>query len=93
MAALGNDVFAGEFRVTRLGRHVYTVRAWIDRFGSWSRDLAKRVDAGQDVDDRPEIGGASCRPLRNGPTPRIARRSRLRSRRSTRRRSERRWPP
>ena len=26
MAALGNDVFAGEFRVTRLGRHLYTVQ-------------------------------------------------------------------
>ena len=56
MAALGNDVFAGEFRVTRLGRHLYSVRAWIDRFGSWSRDLAKRLDAGQDVTIDLEIG-------------------------------------
>jgi starch synthase (maltosyl-transferring) len=56
MAPLGNDVFAGEFRVTRLGRHLYTVRAWIDRFGSWSRDLAKRLDAGQDVTIDLEIG-------------------------------------
>jgi starch synthase (maltosyl-transferring) len=56
MAALGNDVFAGEFRVTRLGRHLYTVRAWVDRFGSWSGDLAKRLDAGQDVTIDLEIG-------------------------------------
>jgi starch synthase (maltosyl-transferring) len=56
MTAEGNDVFAGEFRVTRLGSHLYTVHAWIDRFGSWSRDLAKRLDAGQDVTVDLEIG-------------------------------------
>jgi starch synthase (maltosyl-transferring) len=56
MTAVGNDVFGGEFRVTRLGSHLYTVHAWIDRFGSWSRDLAKRLDAGQDVTVDLEIG-------------------------------------
>ena len=56
MEALGNDVFGGEFRVTRLGRHLYTVHAWLDRFGSWRRDLEKRIDAGQDVTVDLEIG-------------------------------------
>jgi starch synthase (maltosyl-transferring) len=52
----GNDVFGGTFRAGPVGRHEYTVRAWIDRFGSWQRDLQKRVDAGQDVAVDLEIG-------------------------------------
>ena len=32
-----------------MGRYVYTLRAWIDRFLSWRKDLAKRVEAGQQV--------------------------------------------
>jgi starch synthase (maltosyl-transferring) len=56
MEALGNDAFGGEFRVTQLGRHLYTVQAWLDRFGSWHRDLQKRIDAGQDVTVDLEIG-------------------------------------
>ncbi len=49
MEPLGNDRYRGSFRTERLGRYLYTVRAWIDRFGTWSRDLEKRLDAGQDV--------------------------------------------
>jgi starch synthase (maltosyl-transferring) len=56
MEALGNDVFGGEFRVARLGRHLYTVHAWLDRFGSWRRDLEKRIDAGQEITVDLEIG-------------------------------------
>jgi starch synthase (maltosyl-transferring) len=56
LAAQGNDVFTGEFRVARLGRHLYTVRAWLDRFGSWQRDLEKRLAADQDVAVDLEIG-------------------------------------
>jgi starch synthase (maltosyl-transferring) len=44
-----NDRFTARFPVTELGRYEYTVQAWVDRFGSWRRDLAKKVDAGQDV--------------------------------------------
>jgi starch synthase (maltosyl-transferring) len=61
MQALGNDVYGAGFRVTGLGRHEYTVRAWIDRFGSWQRDLAKRVDAEQDVAVDLEIGARLVR--------------------------------
>ncbi|HEY1479015.1 MAG TPA: alpha-1,4-glucan--maltose-1-phosphate maltosyltransferase [Gaiellales bacterium] len=61
MRALGNDVFEGEFRVSRLGTHEYRVRAWLDRFGSWQRDLAKRIDAGQDIAVDLEIGSRLLR--------------------------------
>ena len=46
---LGNDRWSGSFPVTSLGRAVYTLAAWVDRFRSWRRDLAKKADAGQDV--------------------------------------------
>jgi starch synthase (maltosyl-transferring) len=49
MAALVNDRWRGAFPVAQLGRYCYTLLAWIDRFKTWSRDLAKRVEASQDV--------------------------------------------
>ncbi len=44
-----NDTWKASFTVTELGRYVYTLCAWMDAFESWRRDLAKRLDAGQDV--------------------------------------------
>src|SRR3712207_2434512 len=49
MEALVNDRWRAEFTVTQMGRWIYTVTAWVDRFKTWRRDLKKRVDAGQDV--------------------------------------------
>ena len=49
MQALGNDRWRGSFIVQELGRYHYTVQGWVDHFKTWSRDLAKRVQAGQDV--------------------------------------------
>src|SRR5579884_1267347 len=49
LAFLVNDRWTGAFRVAEPGRYVYTVIAWADRFKSWRRDLAKKVEAGQDV--------------------------------------------
>ncbi len=49
MQALGNDRWRGSFIVQELGRYQYTVQGWVDHFKTWSRDLAKRVQAGQDV--------------------------------------------
>ena len=46
---LVNDRWWAEFPVTALGLHEFTVKAWVDRFGTWRRDLRKRLDAGQDV--------------------------------------------
>ena len=49
MEALVNDRWRGEFLVQQLGPYLYTLKAWVDRFGSWRRDLSKKVAAGQDV--------------------------------------------
>lgn len=49
MIALVNDRWRGEFIVAEAGRYTYTLLAWVDRFKTWTRDLAKRVEAGQDV--------------------------------------------
>jgi starch synthase (maltosyl-transferring) len=44
-----NDQWVARFPVTALGRYEYTLQAWVDRFASWRRDLAKKTEAGQDV--------------------------------------------
>src|SRR5438067_7039384 len=43
-----NDRWVGSFPVTSCGRYGFTVRAWVDRFASWSSDLAKRLEGGQE---------------------------------------------
>ncbi|HET9229329.1 MAG TPA: maltotransferase domain-containing protein, partial [Thermoanaerobaculia bacterium] len=49
MEALANDRWRAEFIPAEIGRWIYTVTAWVDRFKTWRRDLKKRVGAGQDV--------------------------------------------
>jgi starch synthase (maltosyl-transferring) len=49
MESLGNDRWRGSFAVDELGRHAYSVVAWVDPWATWTRDLRKRVDADQDV--------------------------------------------
>jgi len=49
MEALGNDAWRGQFSLDELGVYEYTVEGWVDAFGSWLRDLKKRLEAGQDV--------------------------------------------
>jgi starch synthase (maltosyl-transferring) len=49
LEGFANDKWKASFKVAELGRYVYTVCAWLDRFKSWRRDLAKRLAAGQDV--------------------------------------------
>jgi len=49
MEFLINDRWRGSFRVTELGRYRYTLIGWVDHFKTWRRDLAKKVEAGQDV--------------------------------------------
>src|SRR5205823_5555872 len=56
MEPLVDDAWRGEFPVSELGRYEYTLTGWIDQFGTWRRDLAKRVEAGQDVDVDIEVG-------------------------------------
>jgi starch synthase (maltosyl-transferring) len=56
MVALGNDRWRAELTVSELGRYVYTVQGWVDRFQTWRLQLAKRVAAGQDVALELEVG-------------------------------------
>jgi starch synthase (maltosyl-transferring) len=35
--------------VSELGRYFYTIQGWVDAFETWSRQFAKRVEAGQDI--------------------------------------------
>jgi len=49
MSPLPNDRWRGEFPVTELGRYLFTLEGWIDHFETWRRQLAKRIEAGQDV--------------------------------------------
>ncbi len=44
-----NDRWRGEFPATELGRYLFTVEGWVDPFETWSRQLAKRIEAGQDI--------------------------------------------
>jgi starch synthase (maltosyl-transferring) len=46
MAPLGNDRWAAAFPLPRLGRYYFTVEGWLDRFGGFRRDVAKKLDAG-----------------------------------------------
>jgi starch synthase (maltosyl-transferring) len=49
MRLVENDRWEGSFQVQALGRYVYTIGAWVDGFQTWSVDLLKRADAGQDI--------------------------------------------
>ena len=49
MRLVNNDRWEGKFRVEALGRYIYTIVAWVDAFRTWSTDLQKRADAGQDI--------------------------------------------
>ncbi len=49
MKSLVNDACRGEFRISTLTPHLYTVEAWVDPFRTWARDLGKKFEAGQDV--------------------------------------------
>ncbi len=46
MTALGNDRWRADFPLERLGRYVFTLEAWLDRFGGFRRDYMKKRDAG-----------------------------------------------
>ncbi len=46
MTALENDRWFAAFPLERLGRYAFAVEAWLDRFGGFRRDYAKKRDAG-----------------------------------------------
>jgi starch synthase (maltosyl-transferring) len=46
---LGNDRWRGQFTVTEIGQYRYSLKAWINGFQTWSRDLSKKIDANEDT--------------------------------------------
>jgi starch synthase (maltosyl-transferring) len=61
MAALGNDAWQAELTLDELGRWEFTIAGWVDVFETWHRDLAKRIEAGQDVTVDLQIGAELVR--------------------------------
>src|SRR5262249_43753605 len=59
--AVCNDPWPAAVPVKAVGRHEMTVEAWIDRFGSWRRGLARKVEAGQEVTSELLEGAALVR--------------------------------
>src|SRR5580700_12118586 len=49
MQPLVNDRWQAKFIVYVEGIHLYTLKAWVDPFQSWSRDFSKKLEAGQDI--------------------------------------------
>jgi starch synthase (maltosyl-transferring) len=47
MVLIENDRWGASFRVSSVGRHIYTFQAWIDTFKTWRRDMIRRLEAGQ----------------------------------------------
>ena len=43
------DRWYGAFTVDRVGRWMFTVEAWTDRFVTWRSELKKKLDAGQQI--------------------------------------------
>ncbi len=77
MVALGNDRWRAELLAGQLGRYVYTVEGWVDRFQTWRLQLAKRIAAGQDVGPELKVGAqlveAAATRSPTGPTPDLLR--------------------
>ena len=57
MHPVGNDRWQATFRARRLGTYRFSVRAAVDEYGSWARDLGARVEADQDVAVELVVGG------------------------------------
>jgi starch synthase (maltosyl-transferring) len=56
MAPLVNDRWRGCFVPDRIGRHEFQVRARVDAFATWLRDLRARAGAGQEIGGELEAG-------------------------------------
>ena len=48
MKRVANDHWRGDFPVHKVGKHCYTVEAWIDRFGTWRNAMLKRIQTGEE---------------------------------------------
>jgi starch synthase (maltosyl-transferring) len=61
MYLVQNDRWEGNFTVGAAGMYHYTVEGWVDRFGTWRKDLLKKTEAGQDVRADLLVGAALVR--------------------------------
>jgi starch synthase (maltosyl-transferring) len=57
MELRANDRWAGSFPLSRMGRYVFTVLAWRDRFASYAEELQKKHAAGLAINLELEEGG------------------------------------
>ncbi len=60
LSPTGNDRWAGAFAVARLGLHRFEVRADVDRWRTWRRDVLARAGARQDVSTELLVGAGLC---------------------------------
>ena len=56
MTPLINDHWKASFPIKEFAPYEYSIVAWVDHFKAWSRDLRKRIDAGQNVAVDRQIG-------------------------------------
>ena len=61
MTPLVNDRWTAEVVLETLGRHEFAIEGWVDRFASWRRGLARKVEAGQEVTSELLEGAALVR--------------------------------
>ncbi|HEX7390816.1 MAG TPA: maltotransferase domain-containing protein [Acidiphilium sp.] len=50
MKILDNDRWSASFQLKRIGRHAFTIEAWIDRFGGLVKEIIKKWEASVSVD-------------------------------------------
>ena len=50
MSPLGNDRWQAHFTVQTLGRYLFTIAGWVDHLESWRLGLAKKYEAGHDIE-------------------------------------------
>jgi len=56
MTFIENDRWQGVFTVTETGSYVYTFEGYIDHYGSWLKDIDKKIEAKLDVSLDIKIG-------------------------------------
>ncbi|PSQ95856.1 MAG: alpha-1,4-glucan--maltose-1-phosphate maltosyltransferase [Bacteroidetes bacterium SW_9_63_38] len=64
MPFTGNDEFVGAFDVTEIGRYLYRIRAWINRFATWQDQFRRRVEGGEsqsEIESELKAGAALLR--------------------------------
>jgi starch synthase (maltosyl-transferring) len=61
MSPMGNDRWQAHFTAQSLGRYSFTVAGWVDHMETWRQGLAKKFEAGQDIELDLRHGAALAR--------------------------------